>query len=204
MPPACSRAGLVAALLFAALPPATAGRSAPLQSGPPPGERPLPFTSTAVTGPDRGRQHCYVCELKDQPAVLVFARKMDSPTARLLRDLRDAVRAHAGAKLFGWVVFLGDPSGSGKAATETALEAAALRFARANDAASLPITVLGDAEGPPGYRIAPEAATTILFFRGGPSGKVVSSRAWRAREWNMPAAATALRDVEALVGVRPG
>lgn len=32
----------------------------PLLSGPPAGERPLPFTSTQVTGPQRGRQYCYV------------------------------------------------------------------------------------------------------------------------------------------------
>jgi hypothetical protein len=50
---------------------------APLRSGPQVGERPLPFTSNAVTGLYRGKQHCYVCELKDTPAVLVFARRMD-------------------------------------------------------------------------------------------------------------------------------
>ena len=38
-----------------------AAEAAPsFQSGPQPGDRPLPFTSNMVTGPQRGKQHCYI------------------------------------------------------------------------------------------------------------------------------------------------
>jgi hypothetical protein len=89
--------------------------------------RVLPFTSNVVTGPYRGTQHCYICDLGDRPAVLVFARGMDRPTSTLLREVRDAVRAHADQQLFGWFVFLG----SAGPEPESRLEDAAYAFARA-------------------------------------------------------------------------
>ncbi|MBM3947274.1 MAG: hypothetical protein FJ315_07775, partial [SAR202 cluster bacterium] len=132
-----------------------------LRSGPPVGGSPLPFTSNLVTGPYRGKQHCYVCELRetDHPAVLVFARSLNEPTARLLRGLRDAIQERKKEKLFGWFVFLDE----GKAEAE--LEARLEQFARENSALSLPISALGDPQGPPGYRIAGEAEVTLLYFR---------------------------------------
>src|SRR5687768_8712430 len=81
-----------------------------LKSGPQVGEKALPFTSNQVTGEHRGRQHCYICEMGERPAVLVFARHMDEPTGRLLRDLRDSMRVNRQQKLFAWMVFLGGES----------------------------------------------------------------------------------------------
>ena len=159
-----------------------------LRSGPQPGERPLPFTSNLVTGPYRGKQHCYVCELKDEPAVLVFARRTDEPTGRLLRGLRDAVRERRSEKLFAWMVFLG----AADTASETELERRAYEFAQANTATALPISALGEPLGPPGYRIAPEAAVTVLAFR---SGKVLYNRAFRAQDWTPRAAEGVLKDL---------
>jgi hypothetical protein len=156
----------------------------------------LPFTSNLVTGPYRGQQHCYICELKDEPAVLIFARRMDAPTARLLRAARAAVRAREKEKLFAWFVFLGE----GGAATEAALEDATYQFARANEAAGLPVSVLGDPDGPPGYLIARDAVVTVLLFR---NRKVVANRAFRAVEWNERAADGALQDLPALLATPP-
>lgn len=181
--------------------------SAALTSGPQVGQRPLPFTSNLVTGPYRGKQHCYVCEMKDELAVLVFARKLDDPTARLLTELRDALRenqktrAGAGAKesqdakpakLFGWLVFLADES----TASETALERQAQQFAAANGASAVPISVLGDPAGPPGYQIAQDAAVTLIIFR---NGKTLHNRAYTAKEWTKGAAEKALRELPKLL-----
>ena len=38
--------------------------------------------------------------------MLVFARRTDDATARLLRELNAAVQAHRKEKLFAWMVFL--------------------------------------------------------------------------------------------------
>jgi hypothetical protein len=169
-----------------------AAATAALRSGPQVGERPLPFTSNLVTGPYRGRQHCYVCELKDEPAVLVFARHPDDATARLLRELRDAVRTHEKTKLFGWLVFL---SGS-DTRSEHDFERQAYDFARKNGATTLPVSVLGDPVGPPGYLIAPEAEVTVIVFR---KGKVLYNRSYTAREWGPRAAGSALRELPKLI-----
>lgn len=182
-------------------------------SGPQVGQRPLPFTSNLVTGPYRGKQHCYVCEMKDELAVLVFARKLDEPTGRLLTELRDALRENQKAlaasptpevkdgkkpegkpaKLFGWLVFLGNES----TASETALERQAQQFAAANAATAVPISVLGDPAGPPGYQIAADAAVTLIVFR---NGKTLYNRAYTAKEWSKGAAEKALKELPKLLG----
>jgi len=184
---------LLAALLAGAAVRAT-GAEPSLRSGPQVGERPLPFTSNMVTGEHRGRQYCYVCELKDEPAALVFLRRVDPAAARLLRGLREAVETHRGAKLFAWVVFLGGTD----AAAQLALERESFDLARACESTQVPVSVLGDPQGPPGYRIAPEAAATVLFFR---SGKVLYNRAYRAKEWTAGAAGAALRDLPGALGL---
>jgi hypothetical protein len=163
-----------------------------LRSGPQLGERPLPFTSNLVTGAYRGKQHCYVCELKDEPAVLVFARHPDDATARLLRDLREAVRVHEKSKLFGWMVFL---SGSETQAQHD-FERQAYEFAKKNGVSTLPVSVLGDPAGPPGYLIAPEAEVTVIVFR---KGKVLYNRAYSAKEWGNRSAGAALKELPKLI-----
>jgi len=166
-----------------------------LRSGPQPGERPLPFTSNMVSGPQRGKQFCYVCELKDEPAVLVFARRTDDTTGRLMRSLRDAVREHREQKLFAWFVFLGPQDSAG----QLALERQAYEFARGNGATALPVSALGEPLGPPGYVIAPDADVTVLLFR---SGKVRVNRAYRQRDWNNKAVDQILKDLPALLAAR--
>ena len=180
-------AGMVCAVLAASAPLVAAPPA--LKSGPQAGERVLPFTSNQVTGEQRGRQYCYVCSLTDETAVLVFARHTDEATGRLLADLRREVRERRAQKLFGWFVFLGADG----TASETALEAQAYEFARKHGALALPISALGDPEGPPGYRIAPDADVTVVIFR---ERKVLYNRAYRTREWSARAAENALSDVE--------
>jgi hypothetical protein len=162
------------------------------QSGPARGERVLPFTSNFVTGPHRGKQYCYVCELKDEPAVLVFARETDPATARLLRELRRATQSFAAQKLFGWFVFLA----ADDTAAETTLEQRAYELAREQGAAGLPVSVLGDPDGPPGYLISRKAAVTVLVFR---KGKVLENRSFNTANWNDRAAGKALHGLRELI-----
>src|SRR5215468_5720664 len=60
------------AALLAAL--TAAGAQPPLRSGLAPGVRPGPYSALVCTGPERGQQHCYICEAEDRPVVIVFAR----------------------------------------------------------------------------------------------------------------------------------
>ncbi len=168
-----------------------------LRSGPQAGERPLPFTSNMVTGANRGRQFCYICELKDEPAVLVFARKPDEATGVLLQGLKEGVRTYRKDRLFVWMVFLSSP----ETGAQTAQERQVYTFARENGATELPISVLGDPQGPPGYLVAPDAEVTCLVFR---SGKVVLNRAYRAKEWTPRAAESFLKEVPRAFGLKAG
>lgn len=177
----------------ATLVPAGVGAEDSLRSGPQVGGRPLPFTSNLVTGPQRGRQYCYVCELKDEPALLVFVRHPDESTARLLREMRDAVRENEKSKLFGWMVFLGPAD----TASEKELERQAYELARKNAATTLPVSVLGDPQGPPGYLIAPDAEATVIVFQ---KSKVLYNRAYRTKEWSSRAASSALKELPKLIG----
>jgi hypothetical protein len=179
-------------LAFALAPTLGIAATVDLKSGPQVGDRALPFTSNQVTGENRGRQYCYICEMGDRPAVLVFARHMDEPTARLLRDLRQSMRLNRQQKLFAWMVFLGGESTD----SETALEGQAYEFARKNGALSVALSALGDPLGPPGYRIATDAEITVLALR---SGKVLYNRAYRAKEWSSKAAESALKTLPSLL-----
>ena len=58
------------------------------------------------------------------------------------------------------------------------------------------MTCLGDPDGPPGYRISPDAVVTILMFRGGIQGRVLSNKAYST--WTMSEAQNALRDLTPL------
>ncbi len=167
-----------------------------VRSGPQIGERPLPFTSNMVTGPQRGQQYCYVCQLKDEPALLVFTRAADGASGKLLRELRDAVRRYRDQRLFAWMVLLG-PGGS---SSETALERQAYMLAEENSSTEIPVAALGDPEGPPGYRINPAAAVTVIVFR---SGKVLYNRAYTGKEWGGRAADDALRLLPSLLEPKP-
>lgn len=113
---------------------------------------------------------------------------MDEPTGRLLRGLRDAVREHRERRFFAWVVFL--PAAGG--VPEPELERQAAAFARLHRCTSLPVSVLADPRGPPGYRIAPEAAVTVLLIR---SGKVLRNRSYRDGEWTGRAADALLQEI---------
>lgn len=153
----------------------------------------LPFSSNVVTGPYRGQQHCFVCDMEaNQPAVLVFSREMDAPMIRLMDRLRAVAEKYHRVKLFPWVVFLGKRG----TASEVDLENKAEAFARLHAVDEIAVTALGDPAGPPGYLISPDADVCVLMFR---HGRVVSSRAYDAAHWNMAAASHALQNVAGLM-----
>jgi len=187
-----------AVLLAAAMALAGGGARAAgeVKSGPRVGERPLPFTSNMVTGPNRGKQFCYICELKDEPAVLVFARRLDGATGQLLRGLRDNIRELRKERFFAWAVFLTTP----ETGAQTEQERQVYTIVREQGATELPVSVLGDPQGPPGYLVSPEAEVTFIAFR---SGKVLYNRAFRSTEWNGRTAAGLLKEIPKVFGLKP-
>src|SRR5438270_6805883 len=80
----------------------------PCKSGPQPSQRPGPYSSLVAVGPQRGQQHCYVCEAADRPTVIVFARSLSEPLGKLVQKVDRALPEHKTAELRGWVTFLAE------------------------------------------------------------------------------------------------
>ena len=110
-----------------------------------------------------------------------------------MRSIQSAVQANDKDKLFAWFVFLGTHGAS----AETKLGDAAYEFARANNASGLPVSVLDDPQGPPGYLISSDAEVTVLMFR---KRKVIANRSYRAADWDNRAADAVIKELPALFG----
>ena len=62
----------------------------PCKSGLRANQRPGPYTALVAVGPQRGQQHCFICEAGDKPLVIIFARQLSDPLGNPLR-LNDLV-----------------------------------------------------------------------------------------------------------------
>src|SRR5262249_5354441 len=147
------RLALSAALLALVLP-AARGQQ-PLRSGLTPGQRPGPYSALVCVGPQRGQQHCFVCETEDRPAVIVFARRLSEPLGKLAARIDKALTEHKGAELRAWVTVVGED--------HTALDPKVVKWARGHALGALPVGVFEDPVGPPSYRLARDADVTVLL-----------------------------------------
>jgi hypothetical protein len=169
---------------------AVVGSSAaePCQSGLQPGQKPGPYTFVVSTGPQRGQLYCYICETADRPAVVVFARSLSEPLAKLARGLDRAMTEHKSAGLRCWVTFLHDD--------QPALDPKVVQWGQQHAIRSVPLGVFEDANGPPAYRLAREAEVTVLLFV---KQKVIANFAFRAGELTDEKVAEVLQTVPKLV-----
>src|SRR5947208_9116093 len=100
------------ALLFLSV--TAAAGAEPAKSGLRENQRPGPYSALVAVGPQRGQQHCFICETADRPVVIVFARSLSEPLGKLVNRLDKSLAEHKAAELRGWVTFL--------AADQTALD----------------------------------------------------------------------------------
>jgi hypothetical protein len=145
----------------------------PCQSGLQPGQRPGPYSFLVATGPQRGQQHCYVCECANRPAAIVFARTPSDALAGLSKELDKALTTHKKHELRAWTTFLSD--------NQPELDGKLVQWSRQHGLSNLPVGVFEDAKGPPSYRLNPEADVTVLLAV---NQKVVANFAFRAGELN--------------------
>src|SRR3982751_1349737 len=165
---------LVSSLLFLAL--SLAGLATaddPCRSGPQPKQRPGPYSSLVAVGPQRGQQHCYVCEAGEKPTVIVFARSLSDPLGKLVHGIDRAVGANKAADLRAWVTFLADD--------QTALDPKVVQWAQKHAVTNVPLGIFEDVVGPPTYLLAREADVTVLLSV---KQRVVANFAFRPGELN--------------------
>jgi hypothetical protein len=174
----------VALLLFLGALAAPASAAGPCVSGLKPGQRPGPYSAVVSVGDRRGQSHCYVCETEDRPAVIVFARSLSDPLARLVRGLDRAVAGHKGSDLRAWVTLLHDD--------QSAFDPQVVAWAKKEAIRHVPLAVFEDVDGPPSYRLSRDADVTVLLFV---KQKVVRNFAFRAGELTGAQVAEVLRAV---------
>jgi hypothetical protein len=143
----------------------------PCVSGLRPGQRPGPYSALVSVGPQRGQQHCFVCETADRPAVIVFARSLDDGLGKLARGIDKALADHKDADLRAWMTFLSDD--------QTALDPKVVEWGKKHALRNVPLAVFEDVVGPPSYLIARDADVTVLLSV---KQKVVRNFAFRAGE----------------------
>jgi hypothetical protein len=143
----------------------------PCVSGTTVGGKPGPYTFHVATGPQRGQLTCYICETGERPAVIVFARSMSDPLAKLVKGLDKGLADNKAKELRAWVTFLSDD--------QTSLDPKLVDWAKKNAVRDVPLGVFEDVGGPPTYKLAKDADVTVLLFV---KHKVVSNFAFRAGE----------------------
>jgi len=161
----------------------------PCVSGVGVGGKPGPYTFHVATGPQRGQLTCYVCETEQRPAVVVFARSMSDPLARLVKGLDKALDEHKARELRGWVTFLSDD--------QTGLDPKVVKWADKHAVRRVPLGVFEDVVGPPAYKLARDADVTVLLYV---KQKVVSNFAFRAGELTDARADEVLKELPKIVG----
>ncbi len=145
----------------------------PCKSGLQPTQRPGPYSSLVAVGPQRGQQHCYVCEAADKPVIIVFARNLSVPLGKLVQGIDKAVAAHKALDMRGWVTFLADD--------QTALDPKVVQWSQKHAIKNVPLGIFEDTVGPPTYLLARDADVTVLFSV---KQRVVANFAFRAGELN--------------------
>lgn len=145
----------------------------PCRSGPQVGQRPGPYSFVVSTGDKRGVSHCYICDTKDHPAVVIFARSTNAPLGNLVRELDRGVAEHKASNLRAWVTFLNDDQPN--------LDDKLVKWGQEHAIRLVPLGVFEDAGGPPSYRLARDAEVTIIFFV---KQQVIANYAFRTGELN--------------------
>jgi hypothetical protein len=161
----------------------------PCRSGLRPKQRPGPYSSLVAVGPQRGQQHCYVCEAGEKPTVIVFARSLSEPLGKLVHGIDKAVAANKAADLRAWVTFLADD--------QTALDPKVVQWGQKHAVKQVPLGIFEDVVGPPTYLLAREADVTVLLSV---KQRVVANFAFRPNELNDAAIDGILKTVPQIIG----
>lgn len=133
-----------------------ASAAEPLQSGLQPGEKITAiFEPLNVTGEFAGQPHCLVCENGASPVAMVFARDATEPALKLAAQLDKAVARHKDHSLGSFVVFLCEEEGLDKRLADAA---------RRNELKHV-VLAIDPPAGPDGFKVAKEAAVTVVLYR---------------------------------------
>jgi len=160
----------------------------PCKSGLRENQRPGPYTSLVSVGPERGQQHCFICESGNRPLVIIFARQLSDPLGKLVGKLDKALVDYKAADLRAWVTFLSDD--------QVSLDPKVVEWGKKFATGNVPLGIFEDLVGPPTYLLARDADVTVLLSN---KQKVVANFAFRAGELNDAATSEIMKTVSKIV-----
>lgn len=140
-----------------------------LKPGLQPGNSPSACDVRVVVGPDddlKGKSHCYTCEYGTKPVVNVFAKKMDSELAKLIKRIDSELQRDE--TLRGYVVLLTDDADAASTKLEALWNSQGLK--------KIPLTLFEGMAGPKSYKINKSADISIHMWN---KRKVTSSFAFK-------------------------
>ena len=136
---------------------ATVAVAANVKSGLEVGESPAPFNVKDITGPSAGKSLCYRCQYGGNPTAALFIREITPEVTALIQELDKTVAANKkDKKACGFVVLLTDDADAG--AKQLA------ELAKEKGIKNVPLTIYDGAAGPGKYKIAKDAAVTVLYW----------------------------------------
>jgi hypothetical protein len=127
-----------------------------VKSGPQAGEQvPGPFHPLNCTGESAGQKACLYCKNGTNPVAVVFARSTDCPeTAKLLKKLDEATKAHAKQNMGSFAVYLTDDD---KAADK-------VKAIAEKEGLKDLVLAVDNPTGPAKYKIEKDADVTVLLY----------------------------------------
>jgi hypothetical protein len=129
----------------------------PIKSGPQVGEKlTKPFEPLNVNGSAAGEKKCQFCANGSNPVAMVFARELNAPVKKLIKDIDAATVKNSDAKMGSFFVFCSD---------DEALEKQLKGCAEKSELKKTILT-LDNKSGPEGYNIAPESDVTVVLYVG--------------------------------------
>jgi hypothetical protein len=167
-----------------------------------------PFNLNGKIG--KNRYHCLVCEYGLNPTVMVFAREhpegKDTAVADLLQKLDEAVERNQESYMHVFVVFLSPdartsvtypkPEEPGKLVAQAAAwESLLARLRPRADKLKNVVVAVYPAEGPPDYKVAPDADVTVILYRG---HKVLANYAYAQGQFNEAAVTEVMKAVDTM------
>jgi hypothetical protein len=164
------------------------GAADPCVSGLTQGQKPGPYSAIVAVGTERGQSHCFICDTAERPAVIVFARRLDDPLAKLVGGIDKLLADNKKAELRGWVTFLHDD--------QTAFDPQVVDWAKKHAIRNVPMAVFEDPVGPPTYKLNRDAEVTVILFT---KHKVINNFAYRTGELTEERIAEVLKAIPGLV-----
>lgn len=126
-----------------------------LESGPQVGQAvPGPFHPLNVTGDDAGQKACLYCKNGTNPVAMVFAREVNAPVTKLIKQIDAATNKNKSARMGSFVVFLSDDENLAKQ----------LKAMAEKEKIDTCVLSIDNPAGPKPYKVSKDADVTVVLY----------------------------------------